>query len=232
MKKQPFLMVLFLVTILCAQDGTILPGQKSAIRSLATNAGFVGRDLTTYLIQNYGRNINGLTRIDGAEIIKAFQAGAIVKPAPFVQTKQKSPTLEIATILDVGMKKRFHFRDGTIRDGEILSIKDDIVSLQTGSGVFNIPSEEFLSETAEITNKKGELFKGSVLGETQEEFVVRTSYGDAVVPKRDIHTMNRYHGGILDVKTEEKTKFYQGDEHISLSLIHSNISSGVICVFI
>ena len=55
----------------------------------------------------------------------------------------------------------------------------------------------FLSETAEITNK-GESFKGVVLGETLEEFIIRTPFSDAIVQKRDIQNMKRYHGGILD----------------------------------
>ena len=114
------------------------------------------------------------------------------------------------------MKKLFHLRDGTIRDGEILSVEDDLVVLKTASGTFNIPSDQFLSETADITNKKGELFKGVVLGETVEEFIIRTAYGDAIVQKRDIRTMKRYHGGVLDRQYEEKRKFYQG----AAQLIH------------
>ena len=56
-----------------------------------------------------------------------------------------------------------------------------MATLKTSSGSFTIPKSEFLDETAEIKNKKGELFNGVVLGETEEEFVLRTQYGDAVV---------------------------------------------------
>ena len=112
------------------------------------------------------------------------------------------------------MQKRFHFSDGTIREGEILSIENKTVRLKTSNGTFNIPSKEFLEESAEITNKNGELFKGSVLGETPEEFIIRTNYGDAIVQKRDIQKMKRYHGGVLDKQSEDRTKFYQGESKL------------------
>ena len=65
-------------------------------------------------------------------------------------------------------KKQFHFRDGSVRVGEVISVSDDIATLKTSSGSFKIPRNEFLDETAEIKNKKGELFNGVVLGETEE----------------------------------------------------------------
>ena len=195
---------------LLAQDGAILPGQKSAIQSLSAAAGFSNADLNTYLIQNYGQTLDGLSRTDGAIVIKAFQAGSASKPEPIKQKVE----LAVASILEAGMNKRFHFRDGSVREGEILSIENEVVALKTGSGTFNIPSSQFLSETAEIKNKKGELFKGVVLGETVEEFIIRTSFGDAVLQKRDIQSMKRYHGGILDRQSEERRKFYQGEAQL------------------
>ena len=195
---------------LLAQGGAILPGQKSAIQSLSAAAGFSNADLNTYLIQNYGQTLDGLSRTDGAIVIKAFQAGSASKPEPIKQKVE----LAVASILEAGMKKRFHFRDGSVREGEILSIENEVVALKTGSGTFNIPSSQFLSETAEIKNKKGELFKGVVLGETVEEFIIRTSFGDAVLQKRDIQSMKRYHGGILDRQSEERRKFYQGEAQL------------------
>ena len=195
---------------LLAQDAAILPGQKSAIQSLSAAAGFSNADLNTYLIQNYGQTLDGLSRTDGAIVIKAFQAGSASKPEPIKQKVE----LAVASILEAGMKKRFHFRDGSVREGEILSIENGAVSLKTGSGTFNIPSSQFLSETAEIKNKKGELFKGVVLGETVEEFIIRTSFGDAVLQKKDIQSMKRYHGGILDRQSEERRKFYQGEAQL------------------
>ena len=195
---------------LFAQDGAILPGQKSAIQSLSTAAGFTSADLNTYLVQNYGQTLDGLSRTQGASAIKAFQTGSALKPA----AAQQKEDLAVASILEVGMKKRFHFTDGSVRDGEIISIEDGKVAIKTGSGTFNIPANQFLSETAEIKNKKGELFKGVVLGETAEEYIIRTSYGDAVVQKKGIQSMKRYHGGILDRQSEERRKFYQSEAQL------------------
>ena len=212
MRLNRHLALVFLTASLMAQDGTILPGQRSAIYSLAQSRGYSTKDLESYLVESYGKQINNLTRTEGAEVIRALQAGIEVRRAPTNTNKD----LETASLLEPGMKKLFHLRDGTIRDGEILSVEDDLVVLKTASGTFNIPSDQFLSETADITNKKSELFKGVVLGETVEEFIIRTAYGDAIVQKRDIRTMKRYHGGVLDRQYEEKRKFYQG----AAQLIH------------
>ena len=202
-------LMLFSVFLL-AQDGAILPGQKSAIQSLSTAAGFTSADLNTYLVQNYGQSLGGLSRTQGASAIKAFQTGSASKPV----AAQQKEDLAVASILEIGMKKRFHFRDGSVRDGEIVSIEDGTVAIKTGSGTFNIPADQFLSETAEVKNKKGELFKGVVLGETAEEYIIRTSFGDAVVQKKDIQSMKRYHGGILDRQSEERRKFYQSEAQL------------------
>ena len=111
------------------------------------------------------------------------------------------------------MKKQFHFRDGSVRVGEIISVNGDMANLKTSSGSFNIPKDEFLDETAEIKNKKGELFNGVVLGETDEEFILRTQYGMPLF-KRDISSMKRYYGGVLDRQTENKRQFYQGKDEL------------------
>jgi len=205
-----YITLMLFSAFLLAQDGAILPGQKSAIQSLSTAAGFSSADLNTYLVQNYGQTLGGLSRTQGASVIKEFQTGSASKP---VAAKQEAD-LAVASILETGMKKRFHFRDGSVRDGEIISMESGTVAIKTGSGTFNIPSDQFLSETAEVKNKKGELFKGVVLGETAEEFIIRTSFGDAVVQKKDIQSMKRYHGGILDRQSEERRKFYQSEAQL------------------
>ena len=210
MKHCGYIIIFFLTAFLVGQDGPILPGQKSAIKSLKLNSGYSDADLDAHLLQSYGKTIDQLTRLEGAEVIRAIQAGSIAKKPKETTNKD----LKIASILEPGMKKLFHLRDGTIRNGEILSIDDDLVVLKTASGTFNIPADQFLSETADITNKKGELFKGIVLGETVEEFIIRTTFGDAIIQKRDIRTMKRYHGGVLDRQNEEKRKFYQGEAQL------------------
>ena len=63
------------------QVRAILPGQKSAIKSLSTAAGFTSADLNTYLIQNYGQTLDGLSQTQGTNVIKKFQAGSVSKSA-------------------------------------------------------------------------------------------------------------------------------------------------------
>ena len=205
MKFKKIYLTFFLFSWLFSQGGLILPGQKSAISSLATSAGFSTENLNSYLLQNYGVGLTDLTRTQGAEVIKAFQSGNVSRP----KLKQKETKKTSATFIERGMKKQFHFRDGSVRDGEVISVNDDVATLKTSSGSFTIPKSEVLDETAEIRNKKGEMFSGVVLGETEEEFVLRTKYGDAVVQKRDISSMKRYYGGVLEKQTENKKQFYQ-----------------------
>ena len=77
MNCKNIIVTLFLTSVLLSQSGAILPGQKSAISSLATSAGFSTNDLNEYLLQNYGVGLTDLTRDQGAEVIKAFQAGSV-----------------------------------------------------------------------------------------------------------------------------------------------------------
>ena len=217
------LAVLFISLTLQAQDQTIFFGQQKAINNLSTDAGLSATELDEYLKKRYKRPLYQLTQAEGAEIIKGFQDGALsrssildyTKPAitnnASQQTSAQKKELIAASVLEVGMKKRFHFKDGSISEGEILALDAELVTLVTGSGEFKIPKSEFLAETAEITNKKGEKFVGHVLLESEEEFKIRTQYGDAVVHKRDIEKMSRYHGGIRDPQTEMTKRFYVGE---------------------
>jgi len=59
----------------------ILPGQKSAIKSLSTAAGFTNADLNTFLIQNYTQPLDGLSHGQASNVIKKFQTGSVSKPA-------------------------------------------------------------------------------------------------------------------------------------------------------
>ena len=59
----------------------ILPGQKNAIKSLATSAGFSQQELDNYLTQNYGKTLNNLSQREGASLISGLQDGSIKKPS-------------------------------------------------------------------------------------------------------------------------------------------------------
>jgi len=220
------LVILMFSFSLQAQNETILFGQQKAINNLSKDAGVSSKELDDYLKKRYQRPLYQLTQSEGADIIKGFQDGRLSRNSisdylrPAVQaannTQSQSSMLKkedliAASVLEIGMKKRFHFKDGSISEGEIINLEEDLVVLVTASGEFRIPKGEFLAETAEITNKKGEKFVGHVLSETEEEFVIRTQYGDAKIHKREIEKMSRFHGGVKDPKTEMTKRFYMGE---------------------
>ena len=221
LKYSSIITVLMLCSLLFAQSEQIFFGQQKAIKNLSQESGMSEADLDTYIQQRYGLPLHKLTQAQGASLITDFQNGSIskasisstpiVNKAPQLSNTDKKALLTAASVLETGMKKRFHFKDGSISEGEIMSVDDNIVTLATESGEFNIPKSEFLAETAEITNKKGEKFVGHVLSEDEEEFKIRTQYGDATIHKRNIEKMSRFHGGILDKKTEARKRFYTGE---------------------
>ena len=187
---------LALLVVLQAQAYSILPGQKNAIKTIAANAGFTSQELEQHISQTYSVKLNALSQAQGAEIIKAFQDGLISKPSSNIPKELKSPKSDLVPILEEGMNKRFHFKDGSIREGEIVKVSDNNATLKTTSG-------------------NGETFTGMVMGETAESFIIRTKYGDAVVQKRDINNMQRYHGGVLDKQTTNTRKFYKGTDDLT-----------------
>jgi len=213
--------VFMFCTLLYAQTNQIFFGQQKAIKNLSQQSGMSEVDLDTYIMQRYGVPLNKLSQSQGAALITDFQSGTIskasimskpaVKKTPQLSIAEKKALLTAASVLEKGMKKRFHFKDGSISEGEIINVDNEVVTLSTESGEFKIPKTEFLAETAEITNKKGEKFVGNVLSEDEEEFKIRTQYGDATIHKKNIEKMSRFHGGILDKKTEARKKFYTGE---------------------
>ena len=208
-------------TLLYAQTDQIFFGQQKAIKNLSQQSGMSDADLNNYIMQRYGVPLDKLSQSQGAALITDFQNNTIskasimskpaVKKTPQLSIAKKKALLTAASVLEKGMKKRFHFKDGSISEGEIINVDNEVVTLSTESGEFKIPKTEFLAETAEITNKKGEKFVGNVLSEDEEEFKIRTQYGDATIHKKNIEKMSRFHGGILDKKTEARKKFYTGE---------------------
>ncbi len=220
--------VALILVLLCgsifAQDGSILPAQKSAIASLATNNGFSQLSLDTYLQVNYGASINNLSKANAVLVIQAFQSGnkpspSVVIAAPPTQVKQVITQVPgaapverpKASILEAGMSKRFYLVDGNIINGTILNIKGDICEIETPDGTLNIPKSDILEETAKITKKDDTRYVGPVLKDSMQEIVIRSKYGDVVINKKDIKDMDRYHGGQRVAWAEEKKTFYQGE---------------------
>jgi hypothetical protein len=85
----------------------ILPGQKSAIKSLSTAAGFTNSNLSTYLMKNYGQTLDGLSHTQGTNVINKFQARSVSKPNPETGTRGTTlSTLEIRSLalMNAGQK--------------------------------------------------------------------------------------------------------------------------------
>ena len=209
-----------LITAALGQQGvSALPTQVKAIYSLAESSTISKEDIDNYMQYKYGKTANSLTQNEAAELITDLQSGTIKLKQIISFTKKKSPisepkNLELAAILEPGMSKLFHFRDRSVRQGTIESVEDEIVVLITRTGKFRIPKTEFLSETADITIRNGERYNGIVLAEKPESFLIRTNFGDATIQKTEIVAIKRFHGGIMAKESEDKRKFYQGDQEL------------------
>ncbi|MCF6238369.1 MAG: hypothetical protein L3J79_06105 [Candidatus Marinimicrobia bacterium] len=218
------MMVLGLLIIgLLAQDGSIIPNQKTAITTLATQNGFTQLSLDNYLQINYSATLNNLSSANAVKVIQAFQSSNIPRPIAstmlaspqFTTAKPAIPQVEQprpkASILEVGMSKRFYLSDGNIINGTILSIKDGVCEIKTPDGTLQIPRGDILEETAKITKKDDTRYVGPVLKDSMQEIVIRSKYGDVVINKKDIKDMDRFHGGKRVAWAEEKKTFYQGE---------------------
>ena len=55
MKTVKLILLLMLTNMVVAQDGSILPGQKKAIMTMAQSSGYSTEQWNSYLIQEYGK---------------------------------------------------------------------------------------------------------------------------------------------------------------------------------
>ena len=158
------LIVMLVMGATQAQNGTILPAQKSAISALATQNGFTQTSLDNYLQINYNSTLTNLSKQNAVMVIQAFQsedkpsinvsaspAGSqvansyqVVTPVSNAArpTPQKEPLK--ASILEPGMSKRFYLIDGNIISGTILSIEGGGVKLKHLMGPYVYPKLTFL----------------------------------------------------------------------------------------
>lgn len=131
-----------------------------------------------------------------------------------VEQLQSKPAM-----LEVGMSKLFHLRDGNIIKGLIIEIEGDTIAvIETTEGVLRIPSVEILEEMADLVKLDGSHFVGPVLSEDEFSISIKTPYGMASILKKDIRTMDRYYGDKKVSWTEEKRRFLSGDDIIDLFL--------------
>ena len=189
-------------------------GQKNAITTLAGQKGLDNEALNSLVMQRYNLNLYEISKEQAAELITEFQS-----PNSTLNTQNKqnntSQSLVLAEILEVGMAKKFHLRDGNIIHGSITEIIDGECKITTKEGILTIPMTDILEETVDLTKHDEARYKGPLLKEDRTSIVLRSNYGDVNINKKDIKKMDRYHGGKLIPWVENKKEFYQGEAQLT-----------------
>jgi len=189
-------------------------GQKNAITVLAGQKGLGDEALNSLVMQRYNLNLDELSKDQAAELITEFQS-----PNSTLNNQSKndntSQALVLAEILEVGMAKKFHLRDGNIIHGSITEIIDGECKITTKEGILTIPMTDILEETVDIVKNDEARYKGPLLKEDRTSIVLRSNYGDVNINKKDIKKMDRYHGGKLIPWVENKKEFYQGEAQLT-----------------
>ena len=205
----------FIVVFSWAQDTEkVSTGQMNAIAALAGQKGLDHEALNNLVLQRFNLSLDELSKQQAAELITEFQRP---NSTPNTQNKQNntSQSLVLAEILEVGMAKKFHLRDGNIIHGSITEIIDGNCKIVTKEGVLTIPMTDILEETVDIIKHDEARYKGPLLKEDRTSIVLRSNYGDVNINKKDIKKMDRYHGGKLIPWIENKKEFYQGEAQLT-----------------
>ena len=205
----------FIVVFSWAQDTEkVSTGQMNAIAALAGQKGLDHEALNNLVLQRFNLSLDELSKQQAAELITEFQS-----PNSTVNTQNKqnntSQSLVLAEILEVGMAKKFHLRDGNIIHGSITEIIDGECKITTKEGILTIPMTDILEETVDIIKHDEARYKGPLLKEDRTSIVLRSNYGDVNINKKDIKKMDRYHGGKLIPWIENKKEFYQGEAQLT-----------------
>jgi hypothetical protein len=213
--KRINLVFCFIVVFSWAQDTEkVSTGQMNAIAALAGQKGLDHEALNNLVLQRFNLSLDELSKQQAAALITEFQS-----PNSILNTQNKqnntSQSLVLAEILEVGMAKKFHLRDGNIIHGSITEIIDGECKITTKEGILTIPMTDILEETVDITKHDEARYKGPLLKEDRTSIVLRSNYGDVNINKKDIKKMDRYHGGKLIPWVENKKEFYQGEAQLT-----------------
>ena len=205
----------FIVVFSWAQDTEkVSTGQMNAIAALAGQRGLDHEALNNLVLQRFNLSLDELSKQQAAALITEFQS-----PNSTLNTQNKqnntSQSLVLAEILEVGMAKKFHLRDGNIIHGSITEIIDGECKITTKEGILTIPMTDILEETVDIVKNDEARYKGPLLKEDRTSIVLRSNYGDVNINKKDIKKMDRYHGGKLIPWVENKKEFYQGEAQLT-----------------
>ena len=176
----------FIVVFSWAQDTEkVSTGQMNAIAALAGQKGLDHEALNNLVLQRFNLSLDELSKQQAAALITEFQSP---NSTPNTQNKQNntSQSLVLAEILEVGMAKKFHLRDGNIIHGSITEIIDGNCKIVTKEGVLTIPMTDILEETVDIIKHDEARYKGPLLKEDRTSIVLRSNYGDVNINKKDI----------------------------------------------
>ena len=219
MKKLIWVILIFILNINAQNIEKILDTQINAIHTLCDMKNISQQELNLILGNKYNKALFQLNRVEGAKFITYLQND--YKKSNRIPTKQhkqtiktkeliKSPPL-LASILEVGMSKRFHLIDENIIHGTIMEIDGDNCKISTADGILSIPKGDILEESVHISKKDDTRYVGPVLSENNEEITIRSKYGDIVINKKNVKNIERYHGGRQIPMQEDKKNFFQGE---------------------
>ncbi len=133
--------------------------------------------------------------------------GSAVAAVPVVDSTSV-PTVE------VGMSKQFHLKDGNVVYGTVNELEDggSIAVIESPDGILRLPVREILEEMVDVHKLDGAHYVGPVLSENDVQMTIRTPYGDVLVKKLDIRSMDRYWGSRKVTWVEERERFMAREE--------------------
>ncbi|MFH0881442.1 MAG: zinc ribbon domain-containing protein [bacterium] len=119
-----------------------------------------------------------------------------------------------APTVEVGMSKQFHLKDGNVVFGTVTALEEGgkIAVISSPDGTLKLPVREILEEMVDVRKTDGAHYVGPVLSEDEVQLSIRTPYGDVIVKKLDIQTMDRYWGSKKVSWVEERERFMAREE--------------------
>ncbi len=196
---------------------SILDAQIDAINEIAFKKGYSQQDLNQIIYQYGVPTVAQLSQLQAAEVINKLQnSSKEVNLKKDDSNEYKTVIYDekpiLADVLEVGMSKYFYLVDGNRILGTIVEINDDICNIKTKEGILNIPMNDILEETIDLVKTDDTRYKGPLIKEDQESLLVRSKYGDVIILKKEVHSMQRYHGGKLSPQIESRKTFEQGED--------------------
>ncbi len=209
--------LVFIIFLSYAVSMPILDAQKDAINEIAFKKGYNQQDLNQIVYKYEVATVAQLTQLQAAEVIDKLQnLSKEVNLKKDDSNEYKTVTYNekpiLADVLEVGMSKYFYLVDGNRILGTIIEINDNVCSIKTKEGILNIPMEDILEETIDLVKIDDTRYKGPLIKEDAESLLVRSKYGDVVILKKEVHSMQRYHGGKLSPQIESRKTFEQGED--------------------